>query len=337
MKFSHKMGKKKTEKKKRLICRWEYVCNYYDPETGEKVENPTEEQIQDAEDEDSDVISSFNWNITGSYKTPIPSMVNPWLTEFSLSSLTASAVFTAVNNTAFTDSTLDTYDTAYLGTYSPERKFFYPSSVTPLKLSLSISGTIFEYPPSSSKKSSSKAPSFPVSLTAPAIISELNSSSGGTAEEEAEDESESVDDGSESDKDNEEKEEKSEEEKSDEEMTEEEKQKKEEEKAEEEKEAKDAEIEKETGLPKITLGNFSTTAFAGWHYALTYAIKPVYTSQVTYATPTIPSDFSWNEYKSTFSISPRPPRSPARFLTIHRCLRRPTRSRLRPSFRSTRI
>lgn len=54
MKFSHKMGKQKAEKKKRLICRWEYVCNYYDPETGEKVENPTEEQIQDAEDEDGD-------------------------------------------------------------------------------------------------------------------------------------------------------------------------------------------------------------------------------------------------------------------------------------------
>ena len=253
----------------------------------------------DEEDEDSDVISSFNWNIAGSYKTPIPSMVNPWLTEFSLSSLTASAVFTAVNNTAFTDSTLDTYDTAYLGTYSPERKFFYPSSVTPLKLSLSISGTIFEYPPSSSKKSSSKAPSFPVSLTAPAIISELNSSSGGTVEEEAEDESESVDDGSETDKDGSEKDsDEDKEEKSDEEMTEEEKQKKEEEKA--EKKAKDAEIEKETGLPKITLGNFSTTAFAGWHYALSYAIKPVYTSQVTYATPQLPSDFSWNEYKSTY-------------------------------------
>ncbi len=280
----------------------------------------------DDTDSETGAITSFTWNITGSYKQTLPSAINPYLTDLSISSLTSSSVFTAVTNTAYTDSSYDTYDTTYMGTYSPERKFYYPSSVTPLKIAFSIAGTIYEYPPTSSNKNSSaKAPVFPVSLTAPSIISELNSSSSDTEKKGEEDdsetdtdESEPVDDGSETVDDGSETVDEDKEEKSEEELTEEEKQKKEEEakkeaeaKAEQEKkeqeekeraekEAKDAEIEKETGLPKITLGNFSLASFAGWHYALTYAIKPVYTTQVTYATPKLPSEFDWNEYKSTY-------------------------------------
>ena len=74
----------------------------------------------------------------------------------------------------------------------------YPSSVTPLKIAFSIAGTIYEYPPTSSNKNSSaKAPVFPVSLTAPSIISELNSSSSDTEKKGEEDDSETDTDDSE--------------------------------------------------------------------------------------------------------------------------------------------
>ena len=112
-----------------------------------------------------------------------------------------------------------------MGTYSPERKFYYPSSVTPLKIAFSIAGTIYEYPPTSSNKNSSaKAPVFPVSLTAPSIISELNSSSSDTEKKGEEDDSETDTDESEPVDDSSETVDEDKEEKSEEELTEEEKQ-----------------------------------------------------------------------------------------------------------------
>jgi len=231
-------------------------------------------------DTETGVVSSFTWNITGSYKPTLPTFLSPWLSDLSISSLTSTAVFSAVTNTAYTDSSLDTYDTTYLGTYSPERKFYYPSSVTPLKIGLSITGTIFEYPKQTKTVSQKKNPSFPINLTEPSTV----------------DDGFAVADGFEEADDNE----NTEENDGDEEKSEEEKAKEEEEKKKKEEEEKKKKEEEVTGLPKLTLGNFSTTSFAGWKYALTYSVKPVYTTQVTYATPSLPSDFDWNNYKSLY-------------------------------------
>ncbi len=190
---------------------------------------------------DTSAVDSFTWDVTGSYSATLPDFLYPWLTDFSITSFNSNAVFTSVNNTAFTDSGLDTYDTSYMGTYSPERMFYYPSSVTPLKLAFNIAGTLFEYP--AKEKSAEKTEvTFPLPLISPSPLEALNKGK------------------------------------------------------EDDKSANDS----ESALPKITLGSFSATEMQGWNYVLGYTIKPVYTTQVTYATPSLPDEFRWNDYKSTY-------------------------------------
>lgn len=90
-------------------------------------------------------VSSFSWQISGSVSKPdFVKSLEPYLKELSISSFSSTLQFALK-----TDSTLS----SEIKNYSPNRQFFYPSSIVPLKVSASASGTIYSY---SSKDSSSQ-------------------------------------------------------------------------------------------------------------------------------------------------------------------------------------
>lgn len=99
--------------------------------SSEKTETTEAEKLSAAE------ITSFTWDATGSYNAILPDFMKPYLSSFSVSSFNSSIVFTGLSNTI-------TGHTDNWATYTPERKFFYPSQITPVSISLKIAGTIFD-------------------------------------------------------------------------------------------------------------------------------------------------------------------------------------------------
>ena len=95
-------------------------------------------------------ISSFSWSLTSSYSVPLPDILKPYVSAMSLS-LDSSVAFSSLANNSLT--TVDN-----LRTYSPERKFYYPSQITPANASLAMSGTLYAYPASASSHSAAKEP-----------------------------------------------------------------------------------------------------------------------------------------------------------------------------------
>ena len=82
-------------------------------------------------------ITTFNWDSNFSYSPSLSVSLKPYLNTFSISNMTTSVIFTEL-----TARNLDTTDR--WNEYTPSRKFFYPSSVTPVKISLNISGDFID-------------------------------------------------------------------------------------------------------------------------------------------------------------------------------------------------
>ncbi len=147
-------------------------------------------------------ISSFTWSLSGSRSFKIPKPVSPFLSTFAVSTLSSSIVFSSKENEhvsnsddaslyekflsgekSFSDFSESEQKTLreilsssekkhYLSQYNadpswaeytPERKFYYPSQITPLKMTLKFAGTIFQYP-SKDKTSSRKNSSLKLSV-----------------------------------------------------------------------------------------------------------------------------------------------------------------------------
>lgn len=103
-------------------------------------------------------VSSFSWNATASYSIPVPEKVKPYISSSSVSA-SSSIIFGSMN------ASLDSDDNWKSNT--PERLFYYPSQVIPLKLSGSISGTIYSYKKNDEKKSATTNQAFEIPLTVP--------------------------------------------------------------------------------------------------------------------------------------------------------------------------
>ena len=114
----------------------------------------------DDEDDSTDsTVTSFTWSASASYSFKVPEVLNPWLDTFSITSLNSSIAFSSKANSQLTSN--DNWKT-----YTPQRSFFYPSQIIPLKIAGSIKGTIINFP-SSQKNSASKSVNFPISLLKP--------------------------------------------------------------------------------------------------------------------------------------------------------------------------
>lgn len=103
-------------------------------------------------------VSSYTWNVSGSYVPQLPQL-QPYIQTLSVSSFTSSIVF-AERETPKADFENDTqwYE------YSPNRRFFYPSQIKPLAFSVNFSGTLVQWPAvkkSSRTKGSEKLAALP--------------------------------------------------------------------------------------------------------------------------------------------------------------------------------
>lgn len=116
-----------------------------------------------SDDDDVTTISSYTWNLSGSYTVKLPDIVKPYISSLSLSSFKSSIVFSSRTNTDLSNRDESSADSAW-ESYTPERYFYYPSQITPLGVSAKIAGTIFEYPRTSS---SSKKQTTTLSLLPP--------------------------------------------------------------------------------------------------------------------------------------------------------------------------
>lgn len=112
----------------------------------------TEQQKLDAAE-----ITSFTWDLTGNYSVNLPEVLKPYINTLSFSSFNSAIVFA----TKTVDQSKG-YISNDIYQFTPERKFFYPSQITPFKTSMNISGTIFSI--GSSKSRQTKEITYPVEL-----------------------------------------------------------------------------------------------------------------------------------------------------------------------------
>ena len=220
----------------------------------------------DTTDDTVTEVSSFTWTLNGSYSLKLPELLNPYITTLSLSSVSSSVIFSSKTNG-------DIGTTDSLSTYSPERKFYYPSQITPFKSTLKLAGTLVKYPSTSTTKTAAKTT---VSLSVPdEFLTEEEK------EEKARKEAETL------------------------------AKKEAEEKGEvykaPEVEAVEDNDEKEVlftdaALPLLNTSVSAVKAISGLSYSLTYSITADYTSQFTYNSTDLssPDDFVWSNIDMTY-------------------------------------
>ena len=230
----------------------------------------------------STTVSSYSWKLYLSYSPVIPTFFKPYLSSASMN-LTSSV------NISQTSNDLSSHENAGNGdswsSNSPQRSFYYPSQITPGSLSMSLSGTLFEYSSTASSGSSTKKASFKVPLEKP---DELKSEKQLAKEKE-------------------------------------EKEQKEKELAEAEGASEKADVvDVESGeeklteaetiefvppeLPALTTTSSSVQSFSGLTYKLSYTVSPVVNTQFSYATTDktnttylkTPEDFDWEKIKSFY-------------------------------------
>lgn len=100
--------------------------------------------------------STFAWKISNSYSPTLPSALKPYISSLSIKLDSSLNFGTATANFKESDKERITKNIANgdsWSSYTPERKFYYPTEVTPATASFSLSGTLFQWPlPSSSTK-----------------------------------------------------------------------------------------------------------------------------------------------------------------------------------------
>ena len=232
---------------------------------------------EDEESSSSSSISSFTWQASASYNVSLPDFIKPYVSSFS-TNISSSVSFSSKERGSSYDTDFNDKPSDWRS-YTPERKFFYPSQVSPFKISGSISGTIFSYP-FTVQKSKSSASEFPVKLEVPDEFL--------TEEEKVKKEEERL-------KKLSEKENKDEQESS----------------AEKKDEVNVPEKKEETVLAESDLPliqpSLSTTVqdFKGLEYSLTYSLSPQYSSEISYNSAELykPEDFEWsNIYSSYYQV-----------------------------------
>ncbi len=134
--------------------------------------NRNEKETEEETTTNTNEISSFQWKSTSSYSPSIPSFMKPYLSSLSFSM--QNYVNISSKNTTFSykdenNKTAYTYNENVFESdwtkYTPSRRFYYPSLVTPVSTNISASGTIFQWP--IKNESTRKTPSYVISLNKP--------------------------------------------------------------------------------------------------------------------------------------------------------------------------
>lgn len=126
------------------------------------------------EDESSSELSSFTWALNGSYSVKLPKFLNPYISSLSISSFSSQVIFSSkqINTSTWNpepDKIFKEINDGDLNSWkskTPERKFYYPSQITPFKVSGRISGTLVQVK-SNSTSTTKKSAEMPVPLIVP--------------------------------------------------------------------------------------------------------------------------------------------------------------------------
>ena len=255
--------------------------------------------LDNSTDNDEDVtiteVSSLTWQMSSSFSPTLPSFVKPYISSFSLSVNSSvnissmSTTFSYKDSASSSGETVYTYDTdAYESewtSYTPGKKFYYPSLVTPATASLSLSGTLFSWPVKASASSSTNyvaAPEKPDFLKTPAELEADRQK----AEAEAAKEAAAAKEGT-ANAENTEKTAKVEEVEKTEDV----------EKVDEENEN---ENENDFFMPSLEYSASKESLADGITYSLTYSASANYSSQLAYASSHLKTsdDFNWNDFRS---------------------------------------
>ncbi|MCQ2575350.1 MAG: hypothetical protein MJ162_01305 [Treponema sp.] len=240
----------------------------------------------DRDDNTSSEVSSLIWKINASYSPTIPAVLKPYISSLSVNLNSSINISTTQNSTIGEDSRASANDN--WTSYTPERKFYYPSQITPANISMSLSGTLFQWPKNTS--ASVKAPSYSVALSKP---DELKTAAEIKKEEEDKIAAEKA---------------KAEAEKTDEEKAADAAHAEELKRAEEEKKNEFVFLQPE--FPELSLSSPSVNTFQGLTYKLGYTLNPNIVTQYAYATTEYdefgvshiylnsPEDFKWSKVKS---------------------------------------
>ena len=226
-------------------------------------------------------VSSLTWQLSSSYSPSIPSILTPYISSLS-ASVNSSVNISSMSTTfSYKDSssgeTLYNYDSENIESswtsYTPSRKFYYPSLVTPATVSLSMSGTLFSWPLKAKSKASVSYISTlqkPDELKTEAELEEDRKKAEELAKKEAQ------------------------------EAGEEDKKEAPEEKKEDKKEKEAEEDKLNLTIPTLDFSATKESLADGLAYSLTYSAALNYASQVAYASSHLKTsnDFDWNDYRS---------------------------------------
>ncbi|HAC31474.1 MAG TPA: hypothetical protein DCF70_02480 [Treponema sp.] len=214
------------------------------------------------EDDDITTVSSFTWQANGSYTFKIPAWLNPYISSAAISNFTSSIVFSSKSNTELSSRDEYSEDSAW-SSYTPERYFYYPSQITPFKITTRLAGTLIQYP-SNSKTSQNQNVSLKLVPPEELDTSEKNDS-------EKSENPDSTQEGGIADAD--------------------------------EGEVEEPKILfDESVLPKIATVSPSVKTLTGISYKLSYSLSPEFSSQFTYSSSHLkkPEDFEWKTLQSTY-------------------------------------
>ena len=122
--------------------------------------------------------SQFTWSVSGSYSAKVPEPITPYISTLALSSFGSSIVYSSRENESLSSDKRYASDPNW-GIYSPERKFYYPSQVTPFRASGRVAGTLVSFPSDIRRK---KSGSPEISLSPPKEFSEDDAAEDGGGE-----------------------------------------------------------------------------------------------------------------------------------------------------------
>lgn len=214
----------------------------------------------EAEDDSTNEISSFTWTLTSSYSVPLPNVIKPFVNSLSFN-LNSSVAFSTKNTENFDSSSVNSKDFASWKSNTPQRKFYYPSQITPVTFSGTLSGTIFEYSSTKTKSSSKKeAPVFVSPLNVPEDL--LGKSDKTSTVEKKPADTESM---------------------------------------EESEKVAEEPVLPPSAFPALTPVSDSLVNISGLTFSTKYSVKPNLTTQLAYASSNLtkPEDFKWDELKSS--------------------------------------
>ena len=225
------------------------------------------------EDDTINEVSSFSWTLTSSYSVPIPEFIKPVISSFSLS-LNSSIAFSTMTTTDFSTSGIEDADLSSWKSYSPQRKFYYPSQITPATLSGTLSGTIVNY--SSTKTKTAKSVQTPAYAVPLALPEEFLSDKEKADSETASESSDSAEDG---------------ENQSSSALAFDETSRQEE---------KNIFLNSEP-LPKLSAVSDSSSSVPGIDFSMKYSVKPSISTQLAYSSSNLKKadDFEWDNLKSS--------------------------------------